>query len=138
MNIIISSENVFKKVCSEVFYRGEVKRGENVDVAAIAQMSEDDKAVFNDLFEDAAGDALEELMIWHNPNLSIDGDAKFEVCPPASWPMMVEELTKAIEVFMVHKIVNRWMYMLGIGAEDFTKSDALKIRMLLTKREKPL
>lgn len=138
MKITIKRKDVFDKVRSEVFYRGEVRRGENVEVAAIAQMSEDDSAVFGDFFEEAANDALGELLIWHYPSLEIDGDAVFDLCPPASWPMLEEELKSALENYIVHRVVGRWMNTIGIGVEDRTEADVIKIRRLLTKREKPL
>lgn len=134
MKITIDRKRVFDKVRSEVFYRGEVRP----DVSATVQMSTDDSDVFGDLFEEAAEKALGELLIWGYPSVAVAGDAVFELCPPVSWPIMTEELTRAIEVFMVHKIVNRWMLMLGVGSEDFQNEDSLNIRRVLNKREKPV
>ena len=139
MNIIVERKKVFDRVCSEVFLRGEVKKDEKADVAAMAQMSADDKDVFDDLFAEASKEVLGVLSIWSNPRLALsDEGATFRVCPPPSWSQMVEELTLAVEVFIVHKVVNRWMYILGIGAEDFSATDAFEVKRILTKREKPL
>lgn len=138
MNITIKKEDVFKKVCSEMFYRGEVRHRENDEVAAIAQISADDSEMFGDLFEEAANDALGELLIWRQPSLDIDTDAVYEVCPPAAWPPLESELRRAIETYIIHRVVYRWMTIIGIGAEDYTEVDTIRIRRILTKREKPL
>lgn len=138
MKIIIERGKVFEKVRTEVFYRGEARKAELADVASMAQMSQDDAPMFGDLFEETAKRVLGELMIWRYPSVEVSEDAVFEVCPPASWPNLGNELKSAIEVYMVHAIVNRWLYMLGVGAEDFSDADALGIRRVLTKREMPL
>ena len=132
MRIEIDKERIFDKVRSEVFYRGETRK--ESPAASKAQMSEDDRDVFEDLFEEAAAGVVGELMIWGYPVFN----GAFEVCPPSSWPLITEELKRAIEVYMIHVIVNRWMYMLGIGAEDFSERDLRNIKVILTKREKPI
>lgn len=141
MKISILKKEISDRVKAATFYAAEGVKPEKGDVAAMAQLSDDDGDVFEDLLSDAATEVNAVVMgMWSSSNFVIEDDAvAFEVYPPYSWVRNMDgELKRAVMDFMAHRITERWLAVFGIPAVNRAEELKMDIRIILSRREKPL